>query len=106
MAISSFKKLNKAFTTLHSTISTKEEISLTKKEKAITLNKNREGKEGQIAGEDYDWQLQANDWDEVEWSVQAGQGACLQSGRGGPWAECRADTPASWFEMDQIKRFD
>ena len=56
MAISSFKKLNKAFTTLHSTISTKEEISLTKKEKAITLNKNREGKEGQIAREDYEWQ--------------------------------------------------
>mgnify|MGYP005702523893 CR=1 FL=1 len=54
MAISSFKKLNKAFTTLHSTISTKEEISLTKKEKAITLNKNREGKEGQIAREDYE----------------------------------------------------
>ena len=101
MANSSFKKLNKAFTTLHSTISTKEEISLTKKEKAITLNKNREGKEGQIAREDYEWQLRVNDWDEVEWSVRAGLGACLQAGRGGPCAECRADTPASWFEMDK-----
>ena len=26
----------------------------------------------------------------------------MQAGRGGPWAECRADTPASWFEMDLI----
>ena len=25
----------------------------------------------------------------------------LASCRGGPWAECRADTPASWFEMEQ-----
>ena len=41
MAISTFKKLNEAFNTLHSNISTKEEISLTKKEKATTLNKNR-----------------------------------------------------------------
>ena len=41
MAISTFKKLNEAFTTLHSTISSMEEISITKKEKAITLNKNR-----------------------------------------------------------------
>ena len=41
MAISTFKKLNEAFNTLHSNIFTKEEISLTKKEKATTLNKNR-----------------------------------------------------------------
>ena len=40
MAISTFKKLNEAFNTLHSIISTKEAISLTKK-KATTLNKNR-----------------------------------------------------------------
>ena len=40
MAISTFKKLNEAFNTLHSNISTKEAISLTKK-KATTLNKNR-----------------------------------------------------------------
>ena len=84
MALSTFKKLNEAFTTLHTA---QHHLLQGGDLPHLTLNKNREGKEGQIAGEDYDWQLQTNDWDEVEWSVRAGQGACLQAGRGGPWAE-------------------
>ena len=56
MAISTFKKLNEAFTTLHSTKSPS--LSLAKKEKA----------------KNWDWQLQANNWDET----------CLQADRCGP----------------------
>ena len=43
MAISALQKLNEALTTLHRLIFTKEEISITKKDKAISFNKNREG---------------------------------------------------------------
>merc|ERR1712096_567889 len=53
MAISTFKKLNEVFNTLHSNISTKEEISLTKKEKATTLKLNKNRLQGKIMTGNY-----------------------------------------------------